>query len=143
MKVLYESKVPSKFNIFVAITAVLSFSIVAALVYALSNDLSLTLFASAVASLGSGLYGVYVVRLVIAPRVKGLKITDKKIFLPKRNAEQVGRESYPLSDIKIKYFSGNFLLMEFKDRECTAVMTYEKKSVGEAFAKALGKSEEE
>jgi hypothetical protein len=141
MGVLYQSKVPRKLSAFVVMTTAISFLISIVIVYLITGDVTTALTVSGIACLASFLYCVYVVRFVIAPRVEGLKITDKKIYLPKRSAQQVGRDHYLLTDIETKYFSGNYLALEFKDGESTAILTFERERVEKALANAMGKSE--
>lgn len=141
MKVLYQSRVPPKLNAFVVVTTVLSFLITFTIIYVISKELFFPLVWSGVAALASFFYCIYVVRGVVAPRVEGLKITDKKIYLPKRSSERMGRDSYPISDIKVTYFTGNYLMIEFKDREIAAVLTFEKRKVGRILAEVTGKKE--
>lgn len=141
MKVLYRSKVPGKLYMFVVLTTALSFLVSFIIVYLITGEITTALTVSGIACLASFLYCLYVVRFVVAPRVEGLKVSDRKIYLPKRSAQQVGRGDYPLTDIETKYFSGSYLVLEFKGGESTAILTFERQKVEKALAKAMGKSD--
>jgi len=129
MKFLYEARIPPRFSAFIWVSALLSFAIVFSITYIFSGGWIYPLLWGGITALGSLLYCLYVMKCVIAPRVEGFRISEKKVYLPKRVAENLGRSAYPISEIKSIHFTGNYLMIEFKDRKIAPILTFEREKV--------------